>query len=695
MTTTVHKSTAEAGLQITRDSYHWGATLGAAAGPISFSFLTTAASYTVSGHNLTQFSTLSSAEQTAARLALSLWASVANITFTDLGNSNSAAIKFANYRDPSDGSEAFAFYPSSGNTSSSSSQGDVFINTAFASTSNDSPGTYEFLTFVHEIGHALGLEHPGAYNAAPGVSITYQNNAEYVEDSYQYTVMSYFGETATGANYHGVRPETPMLDDIAAIQRLYGANMTTRTGNTTYGFNSNAGTPYSITSASQSVVFAVWDAGGSDTFDFSGYSQNQSINLNQDSFSNVGGLIGNVAIAHGVTIETAIGGSGNDTITGNAGDNILKGGLGDDVIDGGAGIDSAVFSGLYVSYTLRALSATGLIVSGHDGTDTLWNIEKLVFDDQTVNWNFTSAPARAAWNDFNGDGNSDLLWQNSDGSTAVWLLSGTSLIAGSNVGINAGPGWHQKDAGDFNGDGKSDILWQNDDGTPAVWLMNGLSATASQNAGFNPGPSWHVIAAADFNGDGMADILWQNADGTPAIWLMNGTSVVSGGSLGNPGPSWHVIGGGDFNGDGKADILWQNNDGQAAVWLMNGLNLISGSNVGTSPGAAWQVQAAGDFNGDGKADILWQNTNGQVAIWETDGQTVLVGNNVGFNPGPAWQVHGAADFNGDGKADIEWQNTDGTPAVWLMDGFNIVSGANVAFDPGAAWHLTPGHDVLA
>ncbi len=30
-----------------------------------------------------------------------------------------------------------------------------------------------------------------------------------------------------------------------------------------------------------------------------------------------------------------------------------------------------------------------------------------------------------------------------------------------------------KEADDFNGDGKADILWQNDDGTPAVWLMDG------------------------------------------------------------------------------------------------------------------------------------------------------------------------------------------------------------------------------
>ncbi len=57
-----------------------------------------------------------------------------------------------------------------------------------------------------------------------------------------------------------------------------------------------------------------------------GYTANQRINLNEKSFSDVGGLKGNASIAAGVTIENAIGGSGNDVIVGNAANNVLKGG---------------------------------------------------------------------------------------------------------------------------------------------------------------------------------------------------------------------------------------------------------------------------------------------------------------------------------------------------------------------------------
>src|SRR5262249_21459958 len=252
-------------------------------------------------------------------------------------HSNNATIEFANYSSSTDQSEAFAFYPSL-NTSAPGSSGDVFINTYYASTTNDNPGTYEFMTFLHEIGHTLGLEHPGSYNAGPGQTITYQNNAEYIEDTRMYTLMSYFSQTYTGGSY-SVYDETPMPDDIAAIQRLYTANNNTRTGNTTYGFNSNAGSPFSITSSSQHVVFTVWDAGGNDTLDFSAYSQNQTIDLRAEHLRRVGGDTYNVCIAQGVTIENAIGGSGTDIFEANSAGDTLTGGTGIDTY--GFGIASS------------------------------------------------------------------------------------------------------------------------------------------------------------------------------------------------------------------------------------------------------------------------------------------------------------------------------------------------------------------
>jgi hypothetical protein len=210
--------------------------------------------------------------------------------------------------------------------------------------------------------------------------------------------------------------------------------------------------------------------------------------------------------------------------------------------------------------------------------------------------------------DFNANGLSDILWQGSDGTPALWLMNGTTAVSvGAAGSFDPGPSWHVKHGGDFNGDGRADILWQNDDGTPAVWLMNGTNAVAVGAAGsFNPGPSWQIQGTGDFNGDGRSDILWQGSDGTPAIWLMNGTSAVSLGAVGpfNPGPSWQIKATGDFNADGRSDILWQSSDGTPAIWLMNGMNFLSGGVAGSfNPGPGWQIKGTGDFNADGRSDI--------------------------------------------------------------------------------------------
>jgi hypothetical protein len=319
-----------------------------------------------------------------------------------------------------------------------------------------------------------------------------------------------------------------------------------------------------------------------------------------------------------------------------------------------------------------------------------YSASNFVFSPTTAGGSVIRFQARpnVASSDFNGDGRSDLFWQNNDGTPAIWLMNGMTL-AGSAALANPGPSWHLKVSSDFNGDGRADMLWQNDNGTPAIWLMNATTQIGGATLG-NPGPSWHIKAAGDFNGDGRADILWQNDNGAPAIWLMNGTTQTGGATLANPGPSWQVKAAGDFNGDGRADILWQNTDGTAAIWLMNGTTQIGGATL-ANPGASWHIKGSGDFNADGKSDILWQNDDGSVAIWEMNGTAQIASALVG-TPGASWHVKGAGDYNGDGRADILYQGDDGSVAIWNMSATSYLGGAIVG-NAGTSWH-TIGSDAM-
>jgi hypothetical protein len=291
-------------------------------------------------------------------------------------------------------------------------------------------------------------------------------------------------------------------------------------------------------------------------------------------------------------------------------------------------------------------------------------------------------PLSAIPSDFNGDGNSDIVLQNNDGTVDIWTMNGAS-ITGGGVVANPGTSWHVITSGDFNADGFADILWQNDNGTPAIWEMNSTNVIGGGILP-NPGSSWHVKATGDFNGEGYSDILWQNDSGDTAIWEMNGTNVIGGGDLGNPGQSWHVITTGDFNGDAHSDILWQSDSGEVDIWEMNGTNVIGGGSLG-NPGPSWHALAAGDFNGDGKSDVVLQNNDGTVAIWDMSGPSVI-GGGVVANPGANWHVFGTGDYNHDGKSDILLQASTGEVAVWEMNGTNVIGGGIIA-NPGPAWHI--------
>src|SRR5262249_17797232 len=141
---------------------------------------------------------------------------------------------------------------------------------------------------------------------------------------------------------------------------------------------------------------------------------------------------------------------------------------------------------------------------------------------------------------------------------------------------NPGPSWHVVGTGDTDGDFRAGILWQNNDGTLALWKNADLTFLDTGIFSFDTvavlptvDPSWHVKGMADLNADFREDIVFQNDNGSVAVWEMDGTTVSAVSLVNrNPGPSWHIVGLRNMDGDaeGRADILFQHDNGATAVW---------------------------------------------------------------------------------------------------------------------------------
>jgi hypothetical protein len=274
-------------------------------------------------------------------------------------------------------------------------------------------------------------------------------------------------------------------------------------------------------------------------------------------------------------------------------------------------------------------------------------------------------------------------------------MNGTQPAASTTVGnINFAGGWRYTDTGDFNGDGKSDLMFQNTfTHDVAVWQMDGSHLAAASVAGnINTAGGWQYTGVGDFNGDGKSDLLFVNSSTHDvAAWTMNGGQIESAAVLGNINTAggWRFTDVGDFNSDGKTDLLFINdNTHGVALWQTDGKQVLAAAQVGTID-AGWHFADVGDFNSDGKSDLLLLNdTTHGVAVWQMNGTSASSAQPIGF-ANAADTYAGLQDFNGDHKSDVLFQNTTtGAITAWEMNGTQIASIHKVGtINVAADYHL--------
>lgn len=255
------------------------------------------------------YTPFSAAQQAAARIAIHNWDDLIAPTYVETSHPGSSEmpktdILLANtYTGPA---QAWAYYSGYPNQYKHVA-GDVWVADPRINGSNNQflPGQYGLQTLNHELGHSIGLSHPGAYNFGDDTDgdgqpdpITYTGDAFYFQDSNQFSIMSYFDSYETGAqniDWNVMRflyPSTPMVDDVFVAQQKYGADMTTRTGDSTYGFNASADVwneAMRFHDGEMATIFTIWDADGNDTIDLSGYYTPSVIDLREGGYSSAGG----------------------------------------------------------------------------------------------------------------------------------------------------------------------------------------------------------------------------------------------------------------------------------------------------------------------------------------------------------------------------------------------------------------------
>lgn len=695
------------------DSIDWGTRLSGA-NPVTVNvFFGSAGTVITDGGDTYTSVNFTAAQRDSGLLALDIISQAVNINFNIVDSAANAQFKL--YMAPLGVDGPYGFMQTPGG------DGVGVFNSNFTtqfSGGNLGLGGIGLVTFLHEIGHGLGLAHPhdtgGASAVMNGVGSPFNDYGDFDLNQGPFTTMTYndgwhtapWGRIASLNFGYGLQGGMMPLD-LAVLQQKYGARQGAASGDTIYDLaDANVvGTHFK----------AVWDTGGADTIRYQG-TKDAVIDLRAATLayeaggggfiSYAHGIYGGVVIANGVTIEAARSGSGNDRLVGNAADNSFEAGAGDDSVNGGDGSDtlqhSTAWWGLSVRLAFNPANTVSLTLIDHaggQGNDTLSSIER-------VNANGV-ARGLAGYqqldtSNMDGDRFDDVVMRNTTtGQTGFFDFDAAGVERFGNILSSLPSGWLARGSAQLDPGGAAHLFVQ-DTNTGSVYFVENLPGGPRWNVvTTSVSANWEMIDQGDLTGDGIADVLLRNAlDG---FMVIADLGIVPGPQPGPPNvigrerwlnainvgtTEWRTIGLGDFDRDGVSDIAVQNISNGLTYFanfdtggIQNGWGYIAGG-----LGDVWRGQGAADMNGDGFDEMLFHNAS-TGSLWYVDLSGGAFGGAWGvvYNSFAGLSFAGAGDYDNDGFEDVLVRNNaDGSTLYADMNAGVFAGFVNVG-NTGTGW----------